>query len=85
MLMKMAYEQYVDKAMTDDDAGASADAESNDFIPLPFDEWLKQLCVSQLQADYWFKSMELDLLILQVRQSCHVLSHSMFCLIWIVN
>ena len=72
MLMKTAYEQYVNTATTGDD-GLSGDGDSNDLIPLPFEEWLKQLCKLQPQADYWFKSMELDLLVLQVR-------HVMFCM-----
>ncbi len=72
MLMKTAYEQYVNTATTGDD-GLSGDGDSNDLIPLPFEEWLKQLCKLQPQADYWFKSMELDLLVLQV-------GHVMFCM-----
>ncbi len=68
ILIKMAYERYVDEATTDDDP----DGDSNDPTPLPFDEWRKQLCIKQPQADYWFKSMELDLLILEVK-------HIKFC------
>ena len=65
VLMKKAYSQYVEKATCDD--------EPSDYIPLPFDEWLKMLCASQPQADFWFKSMELDLLILQVSQVTYLI------------
>ena len=51
MFMKKAYDQYVEKAMNDADDDVSADAESNDLIPLPFNEWLQQLCVSQMMND----------------------------------
>ena len=67
ILIETAYEQYVNTATTAED-GLSGDGDSDDFTPLPFEEWLKQLCEQQPQAEYWFKSMELDLLILQVRQ-----------------
>ena len=60
VLMKKAYDKYMEKATNDND-------EPSDLIPQPFDEWLKTLCASQPQADFWLKSMELDLLILQVR------------------
>ena len=56
VLMNKAYNQYIEKAANDDS-----------LIPPSLDEWIKQLCASQPQADFWFKCMELDLLILQVR------------------
>ena len=59
VLMKKAYDQFVEKATNDEE-------ESNNLIPLQFDKWVKQVCASQPQADYWFKSMELDLLILSM-------------------
>lgn len=43
MLMKNAYNHYVDQATNNDD---------DDLIPLPFDVWLKQLCAAHPQADY---------------------------------
>ena len=51
-----AYDHYVDKATTNYDVN---------LITLPYDVLLKQLCAVQPHADYWFKSMELALLILQ--------------------
>ena len=50
--------------------------DNGDLVTLPFDVWLKQLCVEQPQADYWFKSMELDLLILQFVNSCRTADFS---------
>ena len=42
------------------------DSQPHNLIPLPFGRWVKQVCDSQPQVDYWFRSMELDLLIPQV-------------------
>ncbi|KAL7395746.1 hypothetical protein ABVT39_022389 [Epinephelus coioides] len=61
VLMKTAYDQYMEKATNDN-------VEASNLIPQPFDEWLKMLCASQPQADFWFKSMELDLLIRQMHE-----------------
>ena len=33
---------------------------------LSLEDWIKKQCASQPQADYWYKSLELDLLILEV-------------------
>ena len=67
MLMRKAYDQYVERTTNND---------NGDLVTLPFDVWLKQLCVEQPQADYWFKSMELDLLILQFVNSCRTADFS---------
>ena len=40
-----------------------------DLVTLPYDVLRKQLCALQPHADYWFKSMELALLILQFVKS----------------
>ena len=53
--MMKAYDYCVDKG---------ANNVAGDHSALPFQEWLKQLCTVQPQADFWFKSMEKDLLIL---------------------
>ena len=53
--MRKAYDQYVERTTNND---------NGDLSTLSFDVWLKQLCVEQPQADYWFKPIELDLLIL---------------------
>ena len=64
MLMRKAYDQYVERTTNNYNGG---------LFTLSFDVWLKQLCVEQPQADYWFKSMELGLLIHQfVKSCCHV-------------
>ena len=55
MLMRKAYAQYVERTTNN---------YNGDLSTLSFDVWLKQLCVEQPQADYWFKPIELDLLIL---------------------
>ena len=55
VLIKKAYDQYVQRATNDNN-------EPNSLIPLTFDEWLKHLCTSQPQADFLLKSMELNLL-----------------------
>ena len=52
--------------------------DNGDLITLPFDVWLKQLCVEQPQADYWFKSMELDLLNLQFVKSFRTADFSLY-------
>lgn len=63
-LMKKAYDQYVELRQT------TAAGLAPDLLvaapPQPLKEWVKQKCLSHPQADFWFKSMELDLLILQV-------------------
>ena len=69
MLMRKAYDQYVERTTNNDNC---------DLVTLPFDVWLKQLCVEQPQADYWFKSMELDLLILQFVRSCRTADFSLY-------
>ena len=69
MLMRKAYDQYVERT-TNNDKG--------DLVTLPFDIWLKQLCVEQPQADYWFKSIKLDLLILQFVKSCYTADFSLY-------
>ena len=51
-----AYEHYVDKTTNNYDA---------DLVTLSYDVVLKQLCAVQPHAVYWFKSVELALLILQ--------------------
>ena len=56
MLMRKAYDHYVDKTTNNDDV---------DLVTLSYDVWLKQLYALQPHVDYWFKSMELALLILQ--------------------
>lgn len=66
ILMKKAYDQFIEKVTNDD-------SELNYLISKPFDEWLKELCASQPQAEFWLKSMELDLLILQVRNVIQVI------------
>ena len=78
-LMKNAYNNYVEKVATDDNG-------QNQNIPLSCDDWIKELCTSQPQADFWFKSMELDLLILQVRSynvSQFFLFTLKFCLVFL--
>ena len=69
MTMGKAYDQYVERKTNNDDG---------DLITLPFDVLLKQLCVQQPQADYWFKSMELDFLILQFVKSCRKADFSLY-------
>ena len=69
MLMRKANDQYVERTTNYD---------NGDLVTLPFDVWLKQLCVEQPQADYWFKSMELDLLILQFVKSCRTAAFSLY-------
>ena len=44
-------------------------ANDDETPALQFSNWLKKLREEQPQADYWFKSMELDLLILQFVKS----------------
>ena len=69
MLMMKAYDCFVDKGTIN---------EAGDHSALPFQEWLKHLCTIQPQADYWFKSMELDLLILQFVKSCRTANFSLY-------
>ena len=56
VLLKKAYNRYMEKLQ-------NCEEEPN---PVPYENWLKLLCASQPQADFWLKSLELDLLILQV-------------------
>ena len=57
-LLTKAYESHVYQAMIDERAA------------LPYQTWLAQLRRDQPQAEFWFKSMELDLLILEFVKSC---------------
>ena len=66
MLTKKAYDHYVDKPTNDDDGGLSA---------LSCHEWL---CAVQSQADYRFKSMELDLLFLEFVKPCRTADFSLY-------
>lgn len=77
VLMNVAYDKYVDKLKSEDN-------DNGDLILLPQEEWLKQLCTSQPQADYWFKSMELDLLILQVKFVFCLQTLISYCLICVI-
>ena len=43
---------------------------NDECAALPFQTWLVNLRKDQPQADYWFKAMELDLLILEFVKSC---------------
>ena len=70
MLMRKAYDHYVERTTNSD---------NGDLLTLPFNVWLKQLFIEQPQADYyWFKSMELDLLILQFVKSCRTADFSLY-------
>ena len=73
MLMRKAYDQYVERTTNNYNGG---------LFTLSFDVWLKQLCVEQPQADYWFKSMELGLLILQFVKSCRHVAQLTSNYIW---
>ena len=68
-LARKAYGNYVERVTVGNGDGTTIDV-THPTIPLPFDDWLKQQCSSQPQADFWFKSLELDLLILQVWYTC---------------
>ena len=57
-LLTKAYESHVNLSINDECAA------------LPFQTWLVNLRRDQPQADYWFKAMELDLLILEFVKSC---------------
>ena len=60
VLMKKAYTAYTEMMQDGDPRSSSADG------PPTIQEWIQQKCLKQPQADFWFKAMELDLLILQV-------------------
>ena len=57
-LLTKAYESHVHQAMI------------HMVAALPFQIWLAKLRKDQPQAEYWFKAMELDLLILEFVKSC---------------
>ena len=61
MLMKQSYDQYADKFSNSDG--------SNSCL-LTFHTWLNHRCSLQPQAEYWMKSMDLDLLILSFVKAC---------------
>ena len=65
-LLKKAYDRHTNQA-NDDETPA-----------LQFSNWLKKLREEQPQADYWFKSMELDLLILQFVKSCRIADFALY-------
>ena len=44
---------------------------------LCYDDWMSQLRISQPQADYWYQSLELDLLILRVNLPCYFVDCNM--------
>ena len=56
--IKKAYAKYIESLP------AAAIAHDAIEAAVPLSEWIKQKCLFQPQADFWIKSMELDLLIL---------------------
>ena len=65
-LFKKAHDRHTKQA-NDDETPA-----------LPIFNWLKKLREEQPQTDYWFKSMELDLLILQFVKSCRTADFALY-------
>ena len=65
-LVKRAYDRHISKAN-----------EENTHV-LTFSNWLMQLQEEQPQADFWFKSMELDLLILHFVKSCRTADFKLY-------
>ena len=54
------------------------DNASANQVPLSFQDWLSRLRKEKPQAEYWFKAMELDLLILEFVKSCRTADFSLY-------
>lgn len=68
-LLRKAYHKYI-QSMQDESTASTQPADVTAQCTLQ--EWIQQKRASQPQADFWFKSVELDLLILQVKRHAHI-------------